>query len=41
MEDIADAVAKNFGTHASSVTVQMVESSRVNKAKGGVLLSKQ
>lgn len=41
MKDITDAVVKNFGTHIDSVTVQIVESPRVNKAKGGVPFSER
>ncbi len=36
MKDITDAVVKNFGAHADAVTVQIVESQKDSKAKGGV-----
>ena len=36
MKDITDAVVKNFGAKPDAVTVQIVESARSNKAKGGV-----
>jgi 4-oxalocrotonate tautomerase len=41
MKDITDAVVKNFGTHIDSVTVQIVESPRTDKAKGGVPFSER
>ena len=41
MKDITDAVVKNFGTQAEAVTVQIVESSKLNKAKGGVPFSER
>ena len=41
MKDITDAVVKNFGTHIDAVTVQIVESPKHNKAKGGVLFSER
>ncbi len=36
MKDITDAVVKNFGVAIDAVTVQIVESSKTDKAKGGV-----
>ena len=36
MKDITDAVVKNFGAPADAVTVQIIEASKENKAKGGV-----
>ncbi|MEJ0014006.1 MAG: tautomerase family protein [Bauldia sp.] len=36
MKDITDAVVKNFGTAPDAVTVQIVESAKDSKAKGGV-----
>jgi len=36
MKDITDAVVKNFGAKAEGVTVQIVESPKTDKAKGGV-----
>jgi 4-oxalocrotonate tautomerase len=36
MKDITEAVVKNFGAKADSVTVQIVESAKDSKAKGGV-----
>ncbi|MDB5531264.1 MAG: 4-oxalocrotonate tautomerase [Devosia sp.] len=39
MKDITDAVVKNFGTAAENVTVQIVESPRDSKSKGGVPFS--
>lgn len=39
IKDITDAVVKNFGVTPDAVLVQIVELSRDNKAKGGVLFS--
>jgi 4-oxalocrotonate tautomerase len=39
VRDITDAVVKNFNVAADRVLVQIVESSKENKAKGGVLFS--
>jgi 4-oxalocrotonate tautomerase len=39
MKDITAAVVKNFGAPADAVTVTLVETSKINKAKGGVLFS--
>jgi len=36
MKDITDAVVKNFNTKIEAVTVQIVESPKTDKAKGGV-----
>lgn len=36
MKDITDAVVKNFGTKPEAVTVQIVQSPKTDKAKGGV-----
>ena len=36
MKDITDAVVKNFGAKAEAITVQIVESPKDSKAKGGV-----
>jgi 4-oxalocrotonate tautomerase len=41
MKDITDAVVKNFGTHIDAVTVQIVESPRTDKSKGGVPFSER
>lgn len=39
VRDLTDAMVKNFGVPAESVAVQIVESSKESKAKGGVLFS--
>ncbi len=39
VRDITAAVVKNFNVGAESVMVQIVESPKENKAKGGVLFS--
>jgi 4-oxalocrotonate tautomerase len=36
MKDITDAMVKNFGVKPEVVTVQIIESPKQNKAKGGV-----
>jgi 4-oxalocrotonate tautomerase len=41
IKDITDAVVRNFGVTADAVLVEIVESSRDNKAKGGVLFSER
>jgi 4-oxalocrotonate tautomerase len=41
IKDITDAVVKNFGVTADAVLVEILESSRDNKAKGGVLFSER
>jgi 4-oxalocrotonate tautomerase len=39
IKDFTDAVVKNYGVDASSVTITIVESTKDDKAKGGVLFS--
>jgi 4-oxalocrotonate tautomerase len=39
IKDLTDAVVKNYDVDASTVTINIVESTRENKAKGGVLFS--
>ena len=39
MKDITDAVVKNFGVQPDRVVVQLVESSKDNKSRGGVPFS--
>jgi 4-oxalocrotonate tautomerase len=41
VRDITEAVVKNFNVTADSVMVQIVESPKENKAKGGVLFSER
>jgi 4-oxalocrotonate tautomerase len=41
MRDITDAVVKNLGVSADAVVVQIVESSKDNKSKGGVPFSER
>lgn len=41
MQDITEAVVKNFGTKPEAVTVTIVESPRHLKMKGGVLFSER
>jgi 4-oxalocrotonate tautomerase len=41
IRDITDAVVKNFDVAADAVLVEIIESSRDNKAKGGVLFSER
>jgi 4-oxalocrotonate tautomerase len=41
IKDVTDAVVKNFGVTADAVLVEIVETSRDNKAKGGVLFSER
>ena len=41
VRDITAAVVKNFNVPAASVMVQIVESTKENKAKGGVLFSER
>lgn len=41
IQDITQAVVKNFGVNADAVLVEIVETSRDNKAKGGVLFSER
>jgi 4-oxalocrotonate tautomerase len=39
VKDITEAVVKNAGTTPEQVTVSLVETLKINKAKGGVLFS--
>jgi len=39
VKDITDAVVRNFKVKPDAVMVQIVESSKESKAKGGVLIS--
>jgi 4-oxalocrotonate tautomerase len=39
VRDLTDAMVKNFAVAAESVTVQIIESPKDSKAKGGVLFS--
>ena len=41
MKDITDAVVKNFGSAIDTVTVQILESPKTDKAKGGVPFSER
>ena len=41
VKDITEAVVKNFKVGADAVMVQIVESAKENKAKGGVLFSER
>ena len=41
IKDITDAVVKNFDVTADAVLIEIVETSRDNKAKGGVLFSER
>jgi 4-oxalocrotonate tautomerase len=41
MKDITDAVVKNFGTKPEAVMVQIVESPKDSKAKGGIPFSER
>jgi 4-oxalocrotonate tautomerase len=41
MKDITDAVVKNFGVNPEAVVVQIVESTRDNKSKGGIPFSER
>ena len=41
MKDITDAVVKNFGAKIETVTVQIVESPKTDKAKAGVPFSER
>ena len=41
IKDITDAVVKNFGVGADAVLVEIIETSRDNKAKGGGLFSER
>jgi 4-oxalocrotonate tautomerase len=37
IRDLTDAVVRNYNVDASTVTINIVESTRENKARGGVL----
>jgi 4-oxalocrotonate tautomerase len=39
IRDFTDAVVKNYNVDAGSVTITIVESTKEDKAKGGVLFS--
>ena len=41
MKDITDAVMKNFGVPAEAVVVQIVESKKADKMKGGLLFTER
>jgi 4-oxalocrotonate tautomerase len=41
MKDITDAVVKNLGVNAEAVVVQIVESAKENKSKGGIPFSER
>jgi 4-oxalocrotonate tautomerase len=41
VRDITAAVVKNFNVAADNVMVQIVESPKENKAKGGILFSER
>lgn len=41
MKDITDAVVRNFGVNPEAVVVQIVESPRENKSKGGIVFSER
>jgi 4-oxalocrotonate tautomerase len=41
VKDITAAVVKNFGVPADAVLVEIVETAKGNKAKGGVLFSER
>jgi 4-oxalocrotonate tautomerase len=41
MKDITDAVVKNFGVNPEMVVVQIVESSKDDKARGGIPFSER
>jgi 4-oxalocrotonate tautomerase len=41
VKDITDAVVKNFNVTADAVMVQIVESPKTSKAKGGKLFSER
>lgn len=41
IQDITNAVVKNFGVNRDAVLVEIVETSLDNKAKGGVLFSER
>jgi 4-oxalocrotonate tautomerase len=39
IKDLTDAVVRNYGVDAGTVTINIVESAKENKARGGVLFS--
>jgi len=39
--DITEAVSKHFGAPKESVTIQIVESAKDSKSKGGVMFSER
>jgi 4-oxalocrotonate tautomerase len=41
VKDITDAVVRNFAVPAENVVVQIVESAKDSKARGGVLFSER
>jgi 4-oxalocrotonate tautomerase len=41
IQDITAAVVTNFGVAADAVLVEIIETSKDNKAKGGVLFSER
>ena len=41
MKEITDAVVKNFGVDPEMVVVQIVESSREDKSRGGIPFSER
>jgi 4-oxalocrotonate tautomerase len=41
IKDITAAVVRHFGSPAEAVMVQIVESPKENKAKGGILFSER
>ena len=41
MKDITAAVVKNFGVPTDAVTITLVETSKINKAQGGVLFAEK
>jgi 4-oxalocrotonate tautomerase len=41
VKDITEAVVKNFKVGADAVMVEIIESAKENKAKGGVLFSER
>ena len=41
MKDITDAVVRNLGVDPEAVVVQIVESSKENKSKGGIPFSER
>ncbi len=41
VKDITAAVVKNFNVGADAVMVEIIESAKENKAKGGVLFSER